>query len=96
MIVSRCLAPLLPAALEEKPFFFQVLKVRLQSLTFSLKARRYHSHLLCPSSCDACAYACDSCACVYAFSSFSCVRVYDQTSLSRWQHGGRHLDLIQC
>lgn len=95
--ISHCLLQLpLPAVLVETLSFFRVLKVRLQFSTFSRRVRHSQSHLPCLFFCDVCACACDSCACVYAFSSFSCARVYVPQKVFRSQHGGRLLELSHC
>jgi len=80
--------PLPLTVLAEKPFFFQVPEVRPQSLTFSPRAPRFHSHLPCLSSYDVCACVCDFYACVYAFSSSSYDHVHNQAFFYRWKHGG--------
>lgn len=85
-----------PAVLEEMLFFFRVLKVRQQFLTFSRQVRHSQPYLPYLFFCGVCVCACDSCACVYAFSSFSCVRVYGQMSIFRSQYGGRLHELSHC
>ena len=96
MQISRFLEQPPPAVLVETLSFFPVLKVRRQFSTFSRRVRHSQTHLLCVFAYDAFVCACDSCAYVYAFSSFSCDRVYVQMSRFRSQYGARLHELSHC